>query len=446
MSSHETSDDSPVEQDTDLPEATPASSSRGHLQIGVSIAAVTILGVGALIFLASTLRRQESTSEKEQAEFRHQMSQAIAQLQQRLDQLQPSAASRESEAVSLGVGSAPSTERVVDEYQQRRQARQAILKGRREAFEEHVKQLSVEVAAWDAKFTALLTSEEGRKVAAQRSVVEKLLIISEQERPTPTTLSEFNARFDLVTAGSIEAVPSQAAPSTNWLSDLDALEKQVREAQTLVRSERLFVDSLQAEVAAVEPATISLQQALDALRAEKVAEQVADLKRARDAAESEAAKRVAAAETEAIRIKADTTVRAKEAEARDYVTKVAEQAQREKLRQRARGPDVRRMLAALLENGYTQPISTGNMIYFEKTADNGPISYSRIKTLGGLDAGLDGLRKLNWIAKYNDRPSKWAYGEHESTWPADAIPFIKSAQSMLIELGPTLVEEKLLAP
>jgi hypothetical protein len=114
---------------------------------------------------------------------------------------------------------------------------------------------------------------------------------------------------------------------------------------------------------------------------------------------------------------------------------------------RAHSHEIRHYLGCLLEKGFMQPVSWQDASpKFERETRDRPLSLSRLRNLGALDATREGLAHLNAIVSdaKNDR-ARWQFG-HPLTWSADADYFVQHAQRLLVELGPTLVEEGLLAP
>lgn len=123
------------------------------------------------------------------------------------------------------------------------------------------------------------------------------------------------------------------------------------------------------------------------------------------------------------------------------------------LAKRAQSDEVLRTLSPLLAEGHHQP-------FREPTSEPLPFSLRALERAGALDrANPESLYRL-WIlvaARENDRtdrwPTDWAPGESADwlerwfeTRAADAIPALDRAQVLLIELGPTLVELRMLAP
>jgi hypothetical protein len=131
---------------------------------------------------------------------------------------------------------------------------------------------------------------------------------------------------------------------------------------------------------------------------------------------------------------------------------VRSKADRAKLIARAKSPDVQRYLATFLAKGYTQPVGNNMGIRYERMTQETPISFSRLQTSGALENSMQGLKTLNLIAsegwsppnKWHDRPA-WQIALDQPFTKSDQ-EFVQRAQDLLRELGPTLVDLKMLAP
>ena len=74
------------------------------------------------------------------------------------------------------------------------------------------------------------------------------------------------------------------------------------------------------------------------------------------------------------------------------------------------------------------------------------ISYTRLKSVGALDPTKEGLAALATVGCYVNRHPHWLFSTIPAEWSQGNKAFLEEAQSLLRELGPILVEEKLLAP
>ncbi len=124
---------------------------------------------------------------------------------------------------------------------------------------------------------------------------------------------------------------------------------------------------------------------------------------------------------------------------------------KEQLQRKTRGDDVRHYLGAFMAHGYSQPGGfTGNKrALLKKVGYEGPVSFSALKGTGALDQGRGGLELLAQVGSAttgngNDRPS-WGFNGDATYWNPETFRFLQKAQDLLNELGPTMVEMKLLA-
>ena len=119
----------------------------------------------------------------------------------------------------------------------------------------------------------------------------------------------------------------------------------------------------------------------------------------------------------------------------------ANEARNMELRQKASDPVVQNKLAPFITPGYWQT-KVGGLAVEKK-----PLSFSQLQARGALNPTLAGLHALVEVASSpNDRvrprwkmPAGWAKKE-------DQMEMVKNAQSLLVELGPVLVELKMLEP
>ena len=119
------------------------------------------------------------------------------------------------------------------------------------------------------------------------------------------------------------------------------------------------------------------------------------------------------------------------------------------LQAKASNPMVRLQLAAFLTPGYYTPYAAGAPGDQQRSFDQKPISYGKLRELGALAQTLDGLNTFVGIGAYqgNDRP-RLDIRYNNSRWPKDKRLFedAKKTQALMIELGPTLVDMGLMTP
>ena len=158
-----------------------------------------------------------------------------------------------------------------------------------------------------------------------------------------------------------------------------------------------------------------------------------------------------ALELEAERIRQEKEL--KEAEAKRVLearraedARKAEDARMVLLRQKARSPEIKRLLAPLLAKGYTQPRSGGS---FDNTGELQPMSLQALCGTGCLDKGDRGMHTMLHIMSGthsgNDRKVLWTHS-YSGAWYDQMRDDVIAAQQAIRELGPALVAEGFLSP
>lgn len=127
------------------------------------------------------------------------------------------------------------------------------------------------------------------------------------------------------------------------------------------------------------------------------------------------------------------------------------EAERIRLRQEAQNPETQSLLAPLLAKGYTQPGQNDRLL------DAQPVSFAALRQVGALERTDDGLFALAKVASKKlagkgrtmtnrdwDRPT-WGGPESWKDWTNEQRQRLLKAQETLNRLGPTLIELGLLA-
>lgn len=312
---------------------------------------------------------------------------------------------------------------------------------------------------FESVVAALKGDDQGRRIATRPDLIARYRTLAATKR-TPT------GRVD----GALTDLDALSRPLRRALSDPDDItmpNEPIRQKLTemgssagMVREEYTRLDSeleaLLADVRTVNAAgSVSLSDAIARIEDAEARESSRLASEAMDRARVEAARKRAAAEAEAIRIAGEaeaeeiiSRARAKKEAADAALAAERAAAEKERLRGKAKTPAVAHYLGAFLAEGAKQPKDIqGTFLAFEPTVEPGPVSLTRLKTLGALDEGMEGLRRLNWIASdwQSDRP-RWGHPLNPSEWSPEARAFIRESQKLLRELGPVLVEEGRLAP
>ncbi len=134
---------------------------------------------------------------------------------------------------------------------------------------------------------------------------------------------------------------------------------------------------------------------------------------------------------------------------RTQTDSVRDMSKQMKLRAKASRSDVRFQLAAFLTPGYYTPYAAGARLDQQRSFDQKPISYGKLQELGALSPTLDGLNTFVVIGAFggNDRP-RLDMRYNNIKWLKDKVLFerAKQLQALIIELGPTFVDLKVMEP
>lgn len=383
----------------------------------------------------------------------------------------------------------------------------ARLSGAAQIIRSELDLLRSEADALRARRESLKTSDEGKRLGASLNE----LSITEWERLLADPLYDV-ARIDLIRKQVIDIQaelakqkqegPPGYLPPVQVESELSKLGAEVRGSLAHVRERSKRVEEMLRDAPVLpDPAkAVNLQGALDAFRrreqtARKAVEKIgAEEGRAQGLQQVTENARIAALERMAehsrelladaraeierqkldfeARLKllaeeqqrelADINKRLADSEAGRAVTNAKAEATRiqgqqdaEKVRlvQRCRDPQVQKLLAPFLAHGIWQP---GDRKGEPQVRERGPMSYSGIQATGALQPTPDGLKSLlelgNATVKSSihknvdtERPH-WGFSFSAKRLSESDWDQIRKAQSLLNELGPTMVELKLLSP
>ncbi len=192
----------------------------------------------------------------------------------------------------------------------------------------------------------------------------------------------------------------------------------------------------------------------------KLREQDAIIKERAAAAEREYAERIA--EIDRLNRLAEAARKQRDVESIIEAQEIDDEAQRMLLVAKCRSASVQRDLRPFLDEGTWQPGDKGPNVRF----DAEPISHKALLELGALEETIDGVKRLLIVANakgvsdlngllygiksgrgHPDKErTKWGYNVYFHKLTQDQVNEVRRIQAQLIELGPTLVEEGMLAP
>ncbi len=322
--------------------------------------------------------------------------------------------------------------------------------------------------------TALKTSEDGRRVALHPGLVRLARQLYEVNLPVLPPAADIDSRLEGVRRIELQidkATRTTFVPGAELTGELEQAaawagdqSRKVEEIRTLLRTltEESKVKVTTATLTAASP---TLEAAIQRLTESELATQQQALATQTEAARDTAAERVAEAEIARRLSDADVEARRKLAEAEakvaelerelamkkteqvkaDTVAKVErdevlDEARNIELRQKAQDPAIQAKLKPFTTPGYWQVDN--------RTLDLKPHSFTKLKSRGALEPTPRGARELVKIATDKDdkvRPRWKMQALYYLNYP-EQIEQVKEAQALLNELGPILVELKMLEP
>lgn len=317
-----------------------------------------------------------------------------------------------------------------------------------------------ELTQWDGELASILDGDAGRRIATKPELVKAFRAVTEVDRPSK---AEFE-QFKVLATTALEPVNKAAAnPDNAWdntadtsklLIELRADARSRRDSVRAARSRMQSVVSLSKRDISEQPPTgaKSLPDAIRVLEQHEAEELTAAVRAAREKAREEVKSLLATTAADNVRLAGQAEAKRETAKAEVARIKIELEAEalrikvaKDRLRAKLATPEVLQDLTIFTAKGYTQPGQGGTGI-FEKTDVFGPLSFTRLKTGGYLDSSADGLKKLLRLGAEpslsNDRP-KWKFNAFRLDQSNEA--YLKRVQALLVELGPLMAEDGLLA-
>ena len=344
----------------------------------------------------------------------------------------PSDAAADPPAASSNVSAAQLQQQAIQ------QARIERLRSQGETLRDEWLTLKSKADAFELTFASLLTDESGQRIAANSKFIDQYTLLRDRERPSVLEIADIGDRLDILLA-PLDAI-NAVELSSDFLSEIDKLAKEIRSTARTFDQEQRLLDSLIAASKSQSPASNTLNEAIEN-RAQELAQ--AELESIRLAEQQARGDRVAELSGQAAAgIKAKA---AAEAEA------AAAQREYEKLKREALAPQVLALLAPFTTPDYTQPSQITNlMAHGTKTGKNEPVSLSKLQSLGVLDDTEYGMKKLAILNTRNwtKRP-RWSFvyeAPEPNLWSEQQFKMIRQTQEYLNKYGAILVQEGKLAP
>lgn len=311
---------------------------------------------------------------------------------------------------------------------------------------------------WSAMTSDLLTSDEGRRLAADPVRVEQFRALIDKERVSADRIFAIRtsaAKHRVEVNTWFEDSKNESPPPATAIVEIRAAQSLVGDAVTEWKQSLQVLEALRdsAKLTGGESAKTLEEVVRDLQRTERLA-QAEVLRDRRARAQKEADDAILAAEEEAVRMAgqvkareildlAQAQVERQKAEEAKRQAEAAKQVRLDALEQDM--PDVERYLIPFITKGYSQPTGSGNV----QTETNGPMSYSKIQALGalkGTPTGMDMLMRCATVK--NDREPGGFPAYVGGSYGLDLADkdFLRRVQELLTKHGDLLVEKGLLAP
>lgn len=301
-----------------------------------------------------------------------------------------------------------------------------------------------EMKEWQTTIPPLLTNDLGRQLASNEANIRTFLKIYKQPRSPAAVVQSLRVELEEILRPirrSAQREDLAAGPLDDVNAALRAKGEQIAQIHKEYQESRELLQSLAARAPRSD---MTLQVAIDSLAA-KDAEQQAQLilEQTRDERQrlNQAAALTKEQELEAATEAAESERLAEEAEFED------EQAHAQAIA-KAKRKEVRKALSFFTTQAYSQPYTDGANTGLVMTGEKGPISLSRLQQVNALEASdPNSLSQLLYVLRSPVDADRhpWPYAQSTEVLSARKLDELRKIQTYLNELGPALVELKLLA-
>ena len=319
---------------------------------------------------------------------------------------------------------------------------------------------------WHVDLRKRLDGDDGRKMAADRHLVERYMAVNEQDRMSQADIADLGRRLDEFRE-QLDATEA-AVENAEWdvdedlvTGELETVDKEIGDALKLYEDHVLMVIVLLGQAAALEPDRLSLAEVIQEIEEEDTDERIDQI--------TEAGERTKQAHTEELKELAkkrkelndqkqlimdrkrtaddEAAVRDEEAQAEhnEKVRKAAEEKAALERRFEREYPAMEKYLTPFVSEGYTQP--TGRT--YRRTTTKGRVSYKSLVGAGVLGEGKGSVERFYYstVTGNNDRelgafPPHSFSGKHMERH----YDTILKVQTFLREFGTVMVAKKKLAP
>jgi hypothetical protein len=327
-----------------------------------------------------------------------------------------------------------------------------------------------EVQQYDAIAKPLLTNDVGKKIAGDPSLLKRFRLVHAKERPNPSKLEQH--RHDVLEMvapikASVKNSTDGTLPPSGVSGEFERINGEVKSQRDSWRKDRILLDVIVAEAKRSDskPAEKSLQETIKQTEQAEAAAFAAAMEKEANKAKAEMEAKLIQAKADGIRaieqanidkILAEKRAEAERIRTAAFLKEAKEKAEaeaakakveKERLVKKALDPKTKQTLAPILAKTLFQPVIVDGKIRNDHVGGLiDRISYTRLKSVGALDQSREGLAALAAVGCYVNRHPHWLFSPIPAEWSEGNRALLEEAQALLRELGPTLVEEKLLAP
>lgn len=332
-----------------------------------------------------------------------------------------------------------------------------------------VQTLADEVSKWQSAQRDLTLSDEGKRLAADATLLQQYRALCEQPRKSPEIPQQLRRRLEGLKAQAEEAAKRPNLPiNPQFASEIAAVETEAAAALKDYRDANDQLQVLRAQAPKTTPTGgITLEASLTKLKEQEAAQRLAllnkELQKTRDEEDAKEAKRAAEEERrvrelkaeaerkenerkrELLRLQSDQRVQSLDHEIQSATAKKDKERLESEFQKDL--PEIRSLLKPYISDGSTQPQGR----HFARIGGKpSPVSLGRLQASGALqptDAGQRTLYGVTSANRLNDRDlgAFPTYFGGEDDWRAKAAT-VQRAQELLIKYGNLMVEKGMLAP
>lgn len=305
---------------------------------------------------------------------------------------------------------------------------------------EYLDSIAASHSTWEKDITVLLTNEDGKYLTAKPEYVKAFYAYYNTPLPKARESEQIRANLDTLIAPLKDALQDPQntyLPSSNLTAEL---EKYRDRAQTMATSAEDPIKAVKTVLARAKTdgtkGTVTLETAVNDFAAASLVANSDEIAKQLQFAQEEAAKRIMKAQKDLI----EENARLAETDAKQQAEITKQQSDMKAQAEMLRSPEVQKRLAPFITPGMSQ--ITSGLMRPAKSGPAQPLSFSALNRIHALDDTDKGRQKLVEFAtsKYNDRPT-WSNPTTDEDWKE-----VAESQRILREMGPALIELKMLLP